>query len=283
MSYIRGTIKTRRDFIKQSAMAAGMLTLLNACGQSFKSLKSPLDPDAISKFRKCFSGHVILPGDSKYETARRVLVWNPETDKYPAIVAQCKNEEDVLRCIDFAHQHKLEVSVRSGNHSNLGWGTCEKGIVIDLSKMKGITIDPLKQTAQVTTGSTAEEILGAASRYGLAPVLGQCGTVGSGLLLGCGLGWLSAKYGASCDNLLSARVVTADARTMNTDTHTNQDLFWAIRGGGGNFGVATSFEYQLHPVSEVLAGSFVYPINKARSLLGVLHLQKWISKKLLNE
>lgn len=267
MSYKTGTIKTRREFIKQSAMAAGWLTLLNACGQSFKLLKSPLDPDAISKFRKGFSGYVILPGDSAYETARRVLAWNPETDKYPAIVAQCKNEQDVLRCIDFAHQHSLEVSVRSGNHSNLGWGTCENGIVIDLSKMKDITIDPLRQTAQVTTGNTAAEIVTAAARYGLAPVLGQCGSVGSGLLLGGGLGWLSGKYGASCDNLISARIITEDARILKTDTSTNQDLFWAIRGGGGNFGVATSFEYKLHPISEVLAGSFIYPINKARSLL----------------
>src|SRR6478735_2754668 len=115
MSYISGTTKTRREFIKQSVVAAGMLTLLNACGKSFKSLKSALDPYAISKFRKSFSGHVISPVDEAYETARRVLAWNPETDKYPAVIAQCKNEQDVLRCIDFAHQYDLEVSVRSGN------------------------------------------------------------------------------------------------------------------------------------------------------------------------
>jgi hypothetical protein len=267
MQHIRPTIKTRRAFIKQSAMAAGVLTLLNACGHGFKSWKFPLDPDTINKFRKGFNGHIILPNNTEYETARRTLLLDPEIDKHPALIAQCKNEEDVLRCIDFAQQHELEVAVRSGNHSNLGWGTCEKGIVIDLSKMKGVTVDPVKHTAQVTTGSTAEEILAATAPYGLAPVLGECGSVGAGLALGGGLGYLSGKYGATCDNLLSARVVTADGRILKANATTNQDLFWAIRGGGGNFGVATALEYQLHPVNEVLAGRFVYPIRKASALL----------------
>ena len=260
-------IKTRREFIKQSAMAAGMLTLLNACGPGVKTLKSPLDSNSLSKFRKGFSGRVILPGDAEYETARKVIFITRETDKHPAIVAQCKNEEDVLRCIDLAHQHELEVAVRSGNHSVMGWGTCEKGIVIDLSKMKGITVDPIRKTAQVTAGNTAEEILAAAAQYGLAPVLGECGSVGAGLTLGGGLGWLSGKYGAACDNLISARIITADAHTIKTDLGTNQDLFWAIRGGGGNCGVATTFEYQLRPVREVLGGGLVYPISKAGDML----------------
>jgi FAD/FMN-containing dehydrogenase len=264
MPYLKGTIKTRREFIRQSVMTAGMLTLLEACVPRLKSWESSPDPDVISRFRKNFSGRTIIPGDKEYETARRVLSMNPEFDKHPAIVAQCKNEEDVLKCIGFAHEHELEVAVRSGNHSILGWGTCENGIVIDLSKMKGITVDPVKQTAQIAGGNTAEEILSATAHYGLAPVLGQCGSVGAGLALGGGLGWLSGKYGATCDNLISARVITADARALKTDIGTNGDLFWAIRGGGGNFGVATSLEYQLYPVSEVFAGKFVYPINKAR-------------------
>ena len=123
MARIKRTIETRREFIKQSARTVGMLTLLNACGQSVKDLKSPIDSDAINRFKKSFCGHIIIPGETEYETSRRVLSMNPKTNKYPAILAQCKNEQDILRSIDFAHQHELEVSVRSGNHSFLGWGT----------------------------------------------------------------------------------------------------------------------------------------------------------------
>jgi hypothetical protein len=133
MSHTRATIKTRRVFIKQSAMAAGMLTLLNACGHGFKSWKFPLD-DAINKFRRGFNGHIILPGNIEYETARRTGLSNPEMDKHPSVIAQCKNEEDVLRCIDFAHQHELEVAVRSGNHSALGWGLAKRGLLLTFQK-----------------------------------------------------------------------------------------------------------------------------------------------------
>jgi FAD/FMN-containing dehydrogenase len=192
---------------------------------------------------------------------------NPGTDKRPALVAQCKHEEDILRCIDFAHRRQMEVAVRSGNHSPLGWGSCERGIVIDLSQMKGVAVDPVKRIARASTGNSAEEILAATAPYGLAPVLGECGSVGSGLALGGGLGWLAGKYGTTSDNLLSARLITADGRTLKTDTGANEDLFWAIRGGGGNFGVATLLEYQLHPVSEVLTESFGYPASKAKSML----------------
>lgn len=267
MLHTEGSIKTRREFIKQSALATGMFALISGCRPSHKLLNSPLDPDAISRFRKSFSGHIIVPGDTEYEMARRVRLLNPETDKHPSIIGQCKNEEDVLRCVDFAHQHELEVAVRSGNHSYLGWGTCERGMVIDLSKMKGIAVDPVKQTVRVTTGNTSAEILAATAPHGLAPVLGECGSVGAGLTLGGGLGWLSGKYGAACDNLISARVITADGRTIKTDSSTNADLFWAIRGGGGNFGVATAFEYRLHTVSVVLAGGFTYSVSKARTML----------------
>ncbi len=267
MSYIRPTTKTRREFIKQSAMTAGMLTLLNACGQRIKSRKFPLAPDAINKFQKGFGGHIILPSDAAYEAARRARIVNPEMDKHPVVIAQCQNEEDVLRCIDLAHQHELEVAVRSGNHSLLGWGTCEKGLVIDLSRMKNVSVDPIKHTARVSAGSTAEEILAFTAPFGLAPVLGECGSVGAGLVLGGGLGYLSGKYGATCDTLLSGNVVTADGRTLNANTSTNEDLFWGIRGGGGNFGVATAFEYQLYPVKGVLAGRLTYSLEKAPALL----------------
>lgn len=209
----------------------------------------------------------MLPGDPEYDGARKVIEMNPENDKHPAIVAQCKNDEDILRCIDFAHHQQMEVAVRSGNHSILGWGSCDEGIVIDLSPLKGVTVDPTKRTAQVRTGNTAEETLAATAANGLAPVLGECGSVGAGVTLGGGLGWLSGKYGAASDNVVGARLITANGRTMKTDARTNEDLFWAIRGGGGNFGIATLLEYQLHPVGEVLGGSLIYPIAKARSVL----------------
>jgi FAD/FMN-containing dehydrogenase len=192
---------------------------------------------------------------------------NPESDRHPAVVAQSKTEEDVVRCIDFAHQHALEVAVRSGNCSFLGWGSCDNGLVIDLSRMKSVKPDPIRRTAYAATGCTAEEVLSLTVQFGLVPVMGECGIVGAGAALGGGLGWLSGQYGAVCDNLLSARVVTADGRILETNENTNDDLFWAIRGGGGNFGVATQFEYRLHTVREVLAGSLVYPANKARSVL----------------
>ena len=259
--------KTRREFIKQSSIAVGMFPLLYGCGQSFKSSKSSFDPYVINGLRKKFSGQIILPGNVEYEVKRRAGFLNPDMDKHPAIIAVCKNEQDVLRSVDFAQQHQLEIAVRSGNHSNMGWGTCENGIVVDLSQMKGVTVDPDKKTAFVTTGATAEEIIAATAPYGLAPVLGQCGSVGAGLVLGGGLGWLSGKYGAACDNLIGARVITAENLTLNAHSSTNEDLFWGFGVAVATFGIAISFEYQLHSISEMLGGKFVYPIRKGRSIV----------------
>jgi hypothetical protein len=260
------TNPNRREFIRQTALAAGMLAI-GACGHNIKSTDLTLDPEAIRKFRKNFSGSIIIPGDKDYESARAVLEMNPATSKFPAIVAKCKNNDDVLRCIDLAHQHALETAVRSGNHSNVGWGTCEKGIVIDLSGMKSITVNPGNQTAWVTAGNLSEEIHAAAAKYNLAPVLGECGTVGAGVALGGGLGYISGKYGATSDNMLSANMITANGQSVKADANNHEDLYWAIRGGGGNFGIATALEYKLHPVHEMLAGGLVYPIAQARGLL----------------
>ena len=193
----------------------------------------------------------LVPVERETADARAVFAMNPETDKHPAAVAQCTTEEDVMRCIDFGHQHALEVAVRSGNASFLGWGSCDKGIVIDLFKMKRREVDPVRRTGLVATGCSGAEILTSTAQHGLAPVLGECGNVGAGVALGGGLGWLSGRYGSVSDNLLSARVITADTRILKADSSTNEDLFWAIRG---NFGVATQFEYRLHPVSEAVAG-----------------------------
>jgi hypothetical protein len=244
--------------------------MLTAFGPSIRKLRafaSAIDNDELSKLRSKFSGRLIVPSDKEYEAARKVIEQNPETNKYPTVVAQCKTEEDVLRCIDFGHGQGLEVAVRSGNHSILGWGTCEKGIVIDLSRIKGVAVDPDKRIVRVRAGNTAEEILAATAPHGLTPALGECGTVGAGLCLGGGLGWLSGRYGATCDDLVSARVITAAGQTLEANNRANEDLFWAIRGGGGNFGIATDFEYQLHSVSEMLAGSLYYAVKNARAVL----------------
>ena len=248
-------------------MTAALFPMLSSCGQRAGSSNSLLDPDAVKKFKSRFSGHIILPGDAEYEARRWSGEINPTMDKHPTIIARCKKEEDILRSVDFARQYQLEIAVRSGNHSGMGWGTCEKGMVIDLSQMKGITVDAAKGTATVTTGVTAEEILATTAPYGLTPVLGQCGSVGSGLALGGGLGWLAGKYGATCDNLISANIITAEAEKRKANATTNDDLYWAIRGGGGNFGIASSFEYKLHPVKEMLGGSFFYSSNNARAVI----------------
>ena len=158
--YVTKNIKTRREFLKQATTAVGMLPLLKGDRQAFGALKSPFDPDAISKLKTGFGGRLIVPGDTEYETVRGALSMNPETDKYPALVAQCKNEEDVSRCVDFAHEQELEVAVRSGNHSFLGWGICEKGIVIDLSRMKAVTVDPVPSKYSISL--KAEWVTGAA-------------------------------------------------------------------------------------------------------------------------
>ena len=233
-----------------------------------QSLGNEIDLDAINKFRASLLGQLILPADQEYEQARRVEYWNPSTDKHPAMIARCAQADDVAKCIDFAHQQNLTVAVRSGGHSFLGWGTCDDGMIIDVSRMKDIAIDPNRRTTQAGAGVVAQELETAAATYGLAPVLGECPTVGiAGLTLGGGLCWLSGKHGAICDNLISANLITVDSRSIIASADSNSDLFWAIRGGGGNFGIATSFEYQLHPVNEVLAGVFTYPVQEARQVL----------------
>src|SRR5438132_2602770 len=185
----------------------------------------------------------------------------------PAAIVQCAHEEDAVRAVEFARSYRLELAVRSGGHSHLGWG-CSNGLVIDLSGMKRISIDPLRRTVRAQAGALSGEVARAAGRHGLAPVLGQCPGVGaSGVILGGGLGWLSGMHGASCDNLLSARVVAADGRVLIADSTRNPDLFWALRGAGANFGVTTSFECRLHPIGPVTGGDIHYSVRDARVVL----------------
>jgi hypothetical protein len=258
---------TRRNFIKGAVAATGTLGFAVGCRRLQVTDRNDLSRGALDRLRAKLKGRLILPTDASYENARRVFYWNAATERRPRVIVQCASEEDIVRAVDFARRHSLEVAARAGGHSHLGWG-CSNGLVIDLSGMKRIAIDPLRRTARAEAGALSGEVARAAGRHGLAPVLGQCPGVGaSGVILGGGLGWLSGLHGASCDNLLSARVVSADARVLTADSERNSDLFWALRGAGGNFGVTTSLECRLHPVGSVTGGDIHYSVRDARTVL----------------
>src|SRR5438309_2473176 len=258
---------TRRNFIKRTVAAAGTAGFAAGCRRLQLIDRGDLSRDAIDRLRAKLKGRLILPTDPSYENARRVFYWNAATERRPRVIVQCVREEDALRAVEFARRHELEVAARSGGHSHLGWG-CSNGLVIDLSGMKQIAIDPLRRTARAEGGVLSGEVSRAAGRHGLAPVLGQRPAVGaSGVILGGGLGWLSGLHGASCDNLLSARIVAADGRVLNADFKRNADLFWALCGAGANFGVTTSFECQLHSIGPVTGGDIHYSVGDARTVL----------------
>ncbi len=211
-------------------------------------------------------GKAIRPSDKGYDAARRV--YNAMIDRHPRLVVQCADVADVVRCVNFARDEGLPPAVRCGSHSVPGFGTCDGGLVIDLSGMKGIRVDPVRRVARVEGGCTWHDFDHATHVFGLATPGGIISTTGvGGLTLGGGFGHLSRRYGLSCDNLISADVVTADGRMLTASATENQDLFWAIRGGGGNFGVVTSLEFRLHPVGTVYAGPVLYPLEKAADVL----------------
>src|SRR5262245_21792166 len=258
---------TRRNFIKRTAAATGTIAFVGGCRRLQITDGTDLDPGTIDRLRAKLKGRLIVSGDPAYESARRVFYWNAATERRPRLIVQCASEEDALRAVEFARRHELEVAARAGGHSHLGWG-CSNGVVIDLSGMKRITIDPLRRTARAEGGVLSGEVALAAGQHGLAPVLGQCPGVGaSGVILGGGLGWLSGLHGASCDNLLSARVVAADGRFLTANSERNPDLFWALRGAGANFGVTTAFECRLHPIGPVTGGDIHYSVRDARTVL----------------
>ena len=268
LKFERKTVETRREFIKRSAAVGIAFAVSKPWASLGLASGADLDPAVVRKFGAALKGRLLLPSDPSYDAARRVVFWNEATDKRPAMIARCAHVEDIARCVEFARQHDLLVAVRSGGHSTLGWGTCQGGLVIDVSPLKKIRIDPVRRTVQAGPGLMVREVISAAGQYGLAPVLGACPTVGtSGLTLGGGLVDLSGRYGAACDNLLSAELVTADGRTVVVNATQNSDLFWAIRGGGGNFGIATSLEHRLYPVAELLHGQITYRFTDTRHVL----------------
>jgi FAD binding domain/Berberine and berberine like len=211
-------------------------------------------------------GQVVYPGDDGYDAAR--AVFNGMIDRRPLAVIRPMNASDVVRCIEFAGRHHLPISVRGGGHSVAGHAVRDGAIMLDLSGMKAVQVEPETRTARAEPGLTLGEFDRATQAFGLATPLGVVSVTGiAGLTLGGGLGWLNGCYGLACDNLLSADVVLADGRLLTASTQQNTDLFWGIRGGGGNFGVVTSFEYQLHPVGVVLAGALSYPLSTAPQVL----------------
>jgi FAD/FMN-containing dehydrogenase len=225
-----------------------------------------LSEPVIADFKKSLRGQLIQPSDEGYDQARKV--WNGMTNKRPALIAQCAGVADVINVVNFARDNHLLVAVRGGDHSVAGHSVCEGGIMIDLSRMKSVRVDPTKWTARAAGGAKWGDFDHETQTFGLATTGGTNSDTGiAGLTLGGGLGWLAGKYGLACDNFLSADVVTADGRFLTASTEENQDLFWGLRGGSGNFGVVTSFEYQLHQVGPVLAGMVVHPFEKAKEVL----------------
>jgi FAD/FMN-containing dehydrogenase len=225
---------------------------------------------AIRKFAATFRGKVILPDDARYEKARRV--WNHAIDLRPAVIARCADAEDVVRAIEFARSHDLLIAVRSGGHSFAGHGTCDDGMVVDLSPMKRLEIDPNRAWVRLQSGVLAGELDLATNAFSMAVPLGSCPSVGvAGYALGGGEGALTPKLGFACDNLTCVEVVTANGLILRADRDENPDLFWAVCGGGGNFGIVTTLDFQLHPVGNVLAGHLKYPIRQAREVLRFLN------------
>ena len=267
-------VTTRRQFVRQSLFAASALyrypaqTLAGVRGilTGREQNVASVDPAEIRTLASTINGHVITPEAYDYEPSR--LVFNRAFDLRPAVIVRCAGPSDVAHALNFAQTKHLPLAVRSGGHSRLGYGMCDGGVVIDLSAMKRVAVDAGKRVARVEAGALVRDLDEATQRFGLATTSGGCPTVGvAGLTLGGGEGRLMEKYGAACDNVLSAQVVTVDGRQVEASQQSNPDLFWAIRGGGGNFAVMTALEYQLHPVGEVFSGTLTYSAGRIPELL----------------
>ncbi|MFG2603438.1 FAD-binding oxidoreductase [Streptomyces sp. NPDC048514] len=234
---------------------------------SIDTAKGVLGDATIAELEAGLRGSVVRPGDPDYESAR--AVWNAAHDKHPALVVRCAGTADVIRAVEFARSQDLLVAVRGGAHSIAGFSTCDDGIVIDLSPMKGAIVDPVRRRVVAQAGMTWGDLDHETQAFGLAVTGGLISTTGiSGFTLGGGVGWLLRRHGLASDNLTAAEVVTADGRVVRADPHEHSELFWALRGGGGNFGIVTSLEYRLHPVGpQILGGLIVYPLEQARQVV----------------
>lgn len=220
------------------------------------------------KLTSSLRGRLITPSDKQYDAAR--AVYNGMIDKRPALIAQCIDAADVMSAVTFARETDMRVAIRGGGHNGPGLGTVEDGLVIDLRNMKGIQINPARRTAQVQGGCTWGDVDHATHAFGLATPAGVISTTGvGGLTLGGGIGYLSRKYGLTIDNLISVDIVLADGTFVIANKESHPDLFWAVRGGGGNFGVVTSFEFQLHPVSMIYGGPMLWPVERGVEIMEI--------------
>lgn len=227
-----------------------------------------MNSEIISKLRQGFRGEIILPSDPGYDAARKV--YNGMIDKRPAVIARCLDVADIIAAVKFGRENNLLTSIRGGGHNAGGLGVCNDGLVIDLSRMKNVHVDPKARTVRIAPGCVWGDVDHAAHAFGMATPSGFISTTGvAGLTLGGGVGYLSRRYGLTIDNLLSVDIVLADGRFVTASAEENPDLFWAVRGGGGNFGVATSFLFRLHPVDTVFAGPTFWPLDQTEAVLKV--------------
>src|ERR1700674_2243460 len=229
-----------------------------------------LEEATVQQFAAGLRGPLLRAGDAGYDEARRV--WNGMIDRRPALIARCAGVADVMAAVRFARAHGLLVSVRGGGHNITGNAVCEGGLMIDLSPMKSVRVDPLKRTARAEAGLTWGDYNRETQAFGLASTGGVVSTTGiAGLTLGGGLGWLGGKHGLSCDNLLSADIVTAEGAVLTASAEQNPDLFWGLRGGGGNFGIVTSFTYRLHQIGPLVYGGLMASLpDRAPAMLRFL-------------
>ena len=225
-----------------------------------------LNTGSIGGLSQQFSGEIVTASDDGYDLARRV--WNAMIDQRPLLVARPRSASDVAAAVSFARDERLPLAIRGGAHSVAGMGTCNGGVVIDFSSMTKVVVDPEKRTARAEPGAKWTDFDKATQAHGLATTGGTVGDTGiAGLTLGGGFGWLEGTCGMTVDNLLAAEVVLADGRLVRASSDENSDLFWALRGGGGNFGVVTAFEYRLHAISQIVGGMVVHPYSAARDVL----------------
>jgi FAD/FMN-containing dehydrogenase len=270
----------RRDFCGMSLagaaslLPAGRLVLAadDAPGADVHAVKlsgaeTTIERAAVRDFRASLKGTLLTADDADYESARHV--WNGMIDKHPALIARCADTADVVRAVTFARERELLLAVRGGGHSFPGHSTCDGGLVIDLSPMRSVVVHADERTVSAGGGAWGAHVDRATQKQALATTLGQISNTGvAGLTLGGGFGWLSRRFGLACDNLISVELVTADGKVRHVSEHDEPDLFWALRGGGGNFGVATAFEYRLHPLDPtVLAGHVDFPAAQAKDAI----------------
>src|ERR1700680_1376654 len=227
----------------------------------------PLDQRAVATLERSFRGRLVRPGDADYDAGRRL--WNGSIDRFPALIARCAGVADVMSAMEFARRTELSVAVRGGGHSFPGLSSCDGGLVIDLSQMRGIRVDPRTMTVRAQAGVLLGELDRETQAFGLAVPAGIVTHTGlAGLTLGGGIGWLMRKHGLTIDQLLSVDLITASGEFLTASAEINSDLFWGMRGAGSNFGIVTEFEFQLNPVGPtVLAGPIFWPMRDSPQVL----------------